>query len=328
VKNKRAGIKKHSLEKKARTREEARASVSRILRVQLARQLTDAGAKASDDNIPDYEWLPDLVGTLSWSLNESFEAGDKKCIQHLDTIGYAGLGTLLNFAHRGSEDAATKLSERLIQILELFLQTCDKKPELFYPAAEERSIWPGLITLEAQLKARYRHYDPTWARKRVRLGERTGINYEGKLAGNALGSNIARGLFDTIERMRRISLAFKVALPKNPPLVFSKGSKFTDKDNEVLRLWAKSLPVLNRRKDVLAKWWSVMRPFFVKSFGNDFENREMFAHYWTTVKTFSLKPKYAEKLAKDCQRRNEIRRRILKDVRQGLQSIAAKQPAT
>jgi len=71
-----------------------------------------------------------------------------------------------------------------------------------------------------------------------------------------------------------------------------------------------------------------MRSLFVKSWGSDFENREMFAHYWTTLKMFSLKPKYAAKLAKDYQKRNEIRRRILKDVRQGLQSIAAKQPAT
>jgi hypothetical protein len=299
-----------------------------MLRDQLARKLSDAGAKTSNDNIPAYEWFPALVGTLVWNLDASFQAGDKKCIQHLDTLVYAGLDTLLSFAERGSEDAARILIERLIGILERFLKTCDTKPEVFYAVAEERSIWPGLITLEAQDKARYRHYDPDWIRTRVRLGERTGINYQGKLAGNALGSKLARGLFDTINRMRRISRPFKVGVPKNPPLVFSEGLLFSDKDNEVLRVWARRLPVLNRRKDVLVKWWNVMRPFFVKSFGNGFENREMFAQYWTTVKTLSLKPKYADKLAKDYQKRNEIRRRILKDVRQGLQSIAAKQPAT
>jgi hypothetical protein len=155
-----------------------------------------------------------------------------------------------------------------------------------------------------------------------------GINYQGKLAGNALGSQIARGLFDTIELMRTTPLAFNVTLPKNPPLVLSEGSNFTDKDNAVLRVWAKRLLILNRRKDVHAKWWSIMRPLFVKTYGSDFENHRAFAHYRVTVEKLSLKPKYAEKLVKDYQKRNEVRRRILKDVRQGLYSIAAKQPAT
>ena len=90
-------------------------------------QLTDAGAKASDDNTPAYEWLPGLAETLSWSLDPSFEAGDKKFIQHLDTIIHAGFDTLLTFAQRGSEDAATILSERLIDILRKFLETCDTR---------------------------------------------------------------------------------------------------------------------------------------------------------------------------------------------------------
>jgi len=239
VKNKRAGIKKRSVKNKSRTRKESVALVRRIYRDQLARQLTDAAAKASDDNTPAYEWLSDLARTLSWSLDPSFEAGDKKYIQHLDTVIHVGFDTLLTFAQRGSEDAATMLSERLIDILRKFLEACDTRPELFYTAAGEGSIWPGLITLEAQAKAHYSHYDPTWIRKRVRLGERTGINYEGKLAGNALGSKVARALFDTIEILRRTSLAFKVALPKNPPLVLSEGSKFTDKDNAVLRVGLK-----------------------------------------------------------------------------------------
>jgi hypothetical protein len=150
------------------------------------------------------------------------------------------------------------------------------------------------------------------------------------LAGNALGSQIARRLFDPIDRIRRFPLAlkFKVALPKNPPLVLSEGSYFTEKDNAVLWVWAKRLPILNRRKDVLAKWWSVMKPLFDKAHGSDFENREEFAHYRVTVEKLSLKPKYTEKLAKDYQKRNEVRRRILKDIKQGLRSIAAKQSAT
>jgi hypothetical protein len=235
-----------------------------------------------------------------------------------------GLDYLLILAERGSEDAATLLSERLIDALARFLKTCDQKPELFYAAAEKRSIWPALITLEPSLKARYRQYDPDWIRKRIHLGARTGLKYEGKLAGMAVGSQIARRLFDIISIMRRTLPPVKVALPKNPPLTFEQtGGEFTYKDSAVLRVWAKRLPILSRSKDALGKWWTVMKALFLKLYGNDFEERTEFARYREDVEKLSATRKHGARFAKEYQKRNEIRRRILKDVRQGLQSIAA-----
>jgi hypothetical protein len=240
-----------------------------------------------------------------------------------------GFNSLLSLAEGGSEDAATLLSERLIDILARFLETCDKKPELFYAAAEKRSIWPGLITLEPRLRARYRHYDPDWIRKRVHLGECTGLKYEGKLAGSALGSRIARQLFDIIGIMRRTEPPVKVALPKKLPELAFEGSsgesrvEFTPKESTLLRAHSKRLPILNRSEESLAKWWRVMKPLFVKIYGCRFEDHKALAHYCEDVEKLSLTRKHGKKYAKEYQKRNEIRRRILKDVRQGLQSIAA-----
>jgi len=112
--------------------------------------------------------------------------GSKIKEQTLEKELRTGFELLLGLAERGSEDGAELLSQCLIDILAKFLETCDKKPELFYAAAEKRSIWPGLITLERRLRAHYRHYDPDWIRKQVHLGERTGLKYEGDVAASAV----------------------------------------------------------------------------------------------------------------------------------------------
>jgi len=100
---------------------------------------------------------------------------------------------LLGLAEGGSEDAAELLSQCVIDILARFLETCDKKPELFYMAAEKHSIWPALISLDPWVKPLYRHYDPDRIRERIHLGERTGLKYKGKLAGSALGISVQAG---------------------------------------------------------------------------------------------------------------------------------------
>jgi len=246
----------------------------------------------------------------------------------------SGFESLLGLAERGSEDGAALLSEHLINILAMFLETCDKKPELFYAAAEKRSIWPALISLDPTSRARRRHYDPHWICKQVHLGERMGLKYEGKLAGSALGSQVARKLFCIIEMiMRRTSPPVEVALPKKLPKLVLEESfgksrvEFTNRESALLRAWSRRLPVLNRTSGVLEKWWKVMKPLFVKLYGSRFEDHEDFAQYRTDIEKLSLRPNYAEKYAKDYQRRNEIRRRILKDVRQGVKSIAARKPS-
>lgn len=235
----------------------------------------------------------------------------------------SGFESLLGLTERGSEDEAELLSQCLIDILAKFLETCAKKPELFYAATEKRSIWPALISLDPTIRARFRHYDPDWIRKRLHLGERTGLSYEGKKAGKAIGSQIARQLFAIIAIWRRTAPPVKINLPKElPKLMFQESSgeepcAFTDKESALARAWSKRLPVLNRSEDVLEQWWRVMRALFVKLYGSHFENRKEFAAYW--------KNKRYENLT-DYDKRNRIRHRILKDVRQGLRSIADRQP--
>ena len=57
----------------------------------------------------------------------------------------SGFERLLGLAERGSQDGVELLSYCLRSIVALFLQTCDKKPELFYAAAEKVSGWPALV---------------------------------------------------------------------------------------------------------------------------------------------------------------------------------------
>jgi hypothetical protein len=229
-----------------------------------------------------------IVASLLLALEHGHEVGDYKCLREIDNIACFGFGTLLSLVERGSADAATLLSKRLIQLIEMFLVACDAQPKLFYAAAEKRSIWPGLITLERRLRARYRHYDPDWIRKRVHLGECTGLKYEGKLAGSALGSRIARDLFEIIEDARKIPSFVEdmppqvrkrhdeaeAAIQKNlPELVLGESSidtllrinkelspenivitswpfgLFSPNEATVFRRWSKSLPMLNRSSD-------------------------------------------------------------------------------
>ena len=239
----------------------------------------------------------------------------------------SGFESLLGLAERGSEDGAELLTQCLIGILAKFLETCDKKPELFYAAAEKRSIWPAVIALDPNS---YRQYDPDWIRQRVHLGKGTGLKYEGKLAGSALGSQIARKLFTIIAIWRRTAPLVEIRLPKKSPrLVFEESfgedrCEFTQMESALARAWSKRLPVLDRSKDALEKWWKwVMGPLFVKVYGSRFEHHTQFASYRENVEKLSLRREYAQKYAKGYQKRNEIRRRILKDVKQGLKSIAA-----
>ncbi len=299
-----------------------------------------------------------IVANLLTALECGHQMGDYKCVREIDNIACFGFGTLLSLVKRlGSKDVATLLSKRLVQLIEDFLRVCYAKPELFHPNAEQQTIWPGLITRE-------RHYNEYLEsiRKRIRLGEKTGLNYEGKL-GRQLGSQIARKLFGIIENarkppsfvedmppeMRKRYDEAEAAIQKNlPKLVLGESpidtllrinnelspknivitswpfGLFSPNEARVFRGWSKSLPMLNRSSDVLEKWWKVVKALFVKAYGRQFEDWEEFARYWKEAESLSLSRGHAAKYAKDYQRRNEVRRRILNDIRQGLKSIAAK----
>jgi hypothetical protein len=257
------------------------------------------------------------------SLEKELRAGQESIL--------SGFESLLGLVERGSEDGAELMSYCLINILAPFLEACDKKPELFYAAAEERSIWPGLIVLDRWIRSLYPHYDLNRIRKLIHLGERRGLKYDGKLAGSAVGSQVARRLFAIIDAMRREDVPKNVAsFERLPKLVFEVSSgkepiNFTQRESGLVRAHAKRLPVLSRNKGVLAKWWRVMRPLFIKVYGSHFEDHKEFAKYRKDVEDLSKRKEYATKFAKDYQKRKYIKGRIRNDIRQGLCSIAAEE---
>jgi hypothetical protein len=304
-----------------------------VLYGELVRELAHAAARVSGTSAANFELLdvPRIASWLVIALESGFQAGNTKCLDYLDMLTCFGLDNLMRLAEQGSQDAATLLSERLTHVAERFLLTCNSRPELFRPAARKRTVWPGVLSCE-------RHY-ARWCnevRKRVQLGKGTGLNYAGKLA-VSVESKIARSLFERIEAERKVPSWVGEMPPemrqnyekneaaigkKLPDLVFDKRFLFllTNDDHFVLRAWSKSLPILSREPDVLAKWWEVMEPLFVKLYGEDFENLPEFKPYW-----HPNHPAYRD-LKNDDKRRSAIRRDIKRKIKQGLQSIAAKQP--
>ena len=317
----------------SKTDAEVLAETRDVMYRELVQELARAAARVSGTNSADFKLLdvPRIASSLVIALESGFQAGNSRCLDYLDALTCFGLDSLMGLAEHGSQDAATLLSERLNHIAERFLLTCNSKPELFRSAARKRTTWPGLLSCE-------RRYFK-WCnevRERIQLGQDTGLNYSGKLA-SAVESKIARRLFERIEAERKVPSWVEEMPPemrenyekreaaiggKPPKLVFDKRFHFllTDHDYFVLRAWSKKLPVLSRERDVIAKWWKVMEPLFVKLYGNAFENQWVFKSYW-----HSNHPAYRD-LKDDDKKRSAIRRDIKKKIKQGVQSIAAKQP--
>jgi hypothetical protein len=315
-----------------KTDAEVLAQTRDVLYRELVQELACAVARVSGTKSANFKLLdvPRIASSLVIALKSGFQAGNSRCLIYLDTLTCFGLDSLMGLAEHGSPDAASLLSKRLSHIAERFLLTCNRKPELFHSAARKRTTWPGLLSCE-------RHY-LKWCnevRERIQLGRNTGLNYAGKLA-SSVESKIARSLFERIEAERKVPSWVEEMPPemrkryekneanhqtKLPKLVFDKRFSFllNDDDDFVLRAGSKSLPDLSREQDVLAKWWKVMDPLFVKIYGKDFENRREFKSY-----RHSNHPTYRD--LKGDEKRSAIRRDIKSKLKQGLRSIAAKQP--
>lgn len=135
------------------------------------------------------------------------------------------------------------------------------------------------------------------------------MNYAGKLA-FSVESKIARSLFERIEQQRKVP-SWVEEMPPEMRQNY-KGDHFVPRAR-------KSLPVLSRKPHVLAKWWKVMAALFVRIYGDDFEKRSAFKSYW-----HPNHPVYRGLKANE--KRSAMRRDIKKKIKQGLRSIAAKQP--
>jgi hypothetical protein len=135
------------------------------------------------------------------------------------------------------------------------------------------------------------------------------LNYTGKLA-SSVESKIACGLFERIEQERKVPSWVEEMPPE---------MRQNYKDDDFVPRALKSLPVLSREPGILAKWWKVMEALFVRLYGEEFEKRSAFKSYWHPNHPVYRRLKANEK-------RSAIRRDIKKKLKQGLRSIAAKQP--
>ena len=130
----------------------------------------------------------------------------------------------------------------------------------------------------------------------IRLGEKSSINTTGKtFSVSTVETRIAWELWDQIDFLRRGENSLRPA---------RIGFDAFQKEAETLQPLTRE----NHRD-----WWKVGGKLFIKIFGDNFEDRKTFAHYWKNA-AYKGEP----------NARALIRRDIKKKLRQGFHSIAAK----
>ncbi len=169
-----------------------------------------------------------------------------------------------------------------------------KTPKQFQPIAMEDFLWPGFIS---------RHPDVAKSSKElmdeIRLGEKSSINTTGKtFSVDTVETRMAWELWDQIDFLRRGKNSLRPAR-----IGF-----------DAFQPEAQTLQPLTRANH--RDRWKVGEKLFIKTLGEDFENRKTFAHYWKNA-AYKNEP----------NARALIRRDIKKKLRQGFHSIAAKTSA-
>ena len=186
-------------------------------------------------------------------------------------------------------------AERLHYIAEIAVAALNKAayktPKQFQPIAMQDFLWPGFFS---------KHPDVAKSNKElmdeIRLGEKSSINTTGKtFSVSTVETRIAWELWDQIDFLRRGENSLRPA---------RIGFDAFQKEAETLQPLTRE----NHRD-----WWKVGGKLFIKIFGDNFEDRKTFAHYWKNA-AYKGEP----------NARALIRRDIKKKLRQGFHSIAAK----
>ena len=189
-------------------------------------------------------------------------------------------------------------AERLHYVAEIAVAALNKAayktPKQFQPIAMEDFLWPGFIS---------KHPDVAKSSKElmdeIRLGEKSSINTTGKtFSVDTVETRMAWELWDQIDFLRRGENSLRPAR-----IGF-----------DAFQPEAQTLQPLTRENH--RDWWKVGEKLFIKTLGDDFENRKTFAHYWKNA-AYKDEP----------NARALIRRDIKKKLRQGFHSIAAKTSA-
>src|SRR2546426_7188773 len=118
----------------------------------------------------------DVLPLISkWSLE--FQEGKKNGLRSISTVASHALEELMRLAFEGHAEAAKSLHGILLSCVCEFDELCNltETQKVFESIARETTIWPGLLTCDADIKKRNEKL-----LLRLNLGTESGLNYSGR----------------------------------------------------------------------------------------------------------------------------------------------------
>ncbi|MGA2869883.1 MAG: hypothetical protein ABSF34_12090 [Verrucomicrobiota bacterium] len=281
-----------------------------------------------------------------WSLLIQSGEGEKKGfispLEPISQVAYCVLHEILHLAESGHKNATEELYKILAVFINGFDELCHKNPDVFEPTARKMVRWPALISPHSDTKKRNEKLIGL-----LNLGVDSGLNLDGKqwsLKTPEVG--VALCCHEIIEKYRQDYLPenirrrraqireinkmlgrppnYQRPISKPIPLPPEAESKLA-RDNKLMsesRELSKTLKPLNRQN--YSDWFKASWPYFLMRYGDDFENRKCFSHYWKSGAFKETDPENLSKRRLTKSARGDIRHAIKKQIKQAFRSIAPK----
>lgn len=271
----------------------------------------------------------DVLPLISkWSLDS--RSGKIHGLNSISSVAARALTELARLWFDGNEKAAKKLHGLLISALSDFDELCHDpyRARPLESIAKKKTIWPGFLTCDADIRDRNEALV-----RRLKLGCESGLNYSGrqwtrKTPETAVALKLwgivkvhreawlrrkhnARIIRDYwTKRNKELGRPVNFRPPLPPVVVDAKRAAQIERSKQAIKL-ARKLPSLSRAN--YKDWFTAALPEFINLYGEDFENRKLFAAYWKN-KAFK----------DELKARALIRREIKSKIRQAFRSIAPK----
>ncbi len=260
-----------------------------------------------------------------------------------------GLAGLMDLVYAGHGEAVKEMQRTLLSYVYEFGEYCGEGTPTMVSIARKTTMWPGVLSCDAETTSANADFV-----QRLHLGRDSGLNYSGKkwsartpATGAALRAwaqmkedwqawqnreqNAAR-LKATYERINaRLGRPADYRPPLRPPTNERTDPAYLrvqEKGAEELRLrrkgaeMVKTLTPLNRTN--YKQWAKAGRPYFLASYGEDFEKHKVFADYWANESYLEGDPTQPGKRRLVSTARGEIRKAILKQFELAFRSLAPK----
>lgn len=249
------------------------------------------------------------------------------------------LGQIVRFANSGNDMAAKELHWILERHVSHLIALCFENPKAFEPIACKIIYWPAFISRHSETKEQNEKLIGL-----LHLGRDSGLNLSGKTwSTKTVEVNIALQLYRTLDRFRldwiekpaykrmraemrkenkRLGKPANYRPPTEAPLPTTPAIQEWLRLMDESRQLAKNLQPLNR--DNYDKWFEASLPDFRSRYGEDFENRKCFDHYWKSDAFMESDPLNLGKKRLKKRARGDIRDAIKKKIKQAFRSIAPK----